>query len=296
MKEIFKRHPRYRVAPEDFSSLPENLWIRCPRCQELLYSKEYEQSLAVCPKCKHHGPVTAERRLEVTLDPGSFAERDAGMSSVDPLDFRSLGEVYAEKLRQYVERTGRNEAFVYGTGTIDGQSLVLGVTEFKFCGGSMGSAFGEKVVRAFELGRREGLPVVLISNGGGARMQEGVISLMQMAKTVAAIDHYKSTSLPFISVLTDPCLGGMTASYAMLGDVNIAEPGAYIGFAGRRVIEQTMHQKLPQNAATAEFLLEHGMVDIVSPRAELRPLLGRLIALLVTANPARTRELVAHSA
>lgn len=298
MKDIFKRHPKYAERRQDFESMPDNLWVRCPRCQELLYSREYESALSVCPKCKHHGRLTAAQRIDAVLDPDTFVERDAGLTSVDPLHFRSLGEVYADKLQQYCQRTGRSDAFVYGTGQIEGQDVIVGATEFAFCGGSMGAALGEKVVRAFELGEQDGRPVVLFSTGGGARMQEGVISLMQMAKTVAAIDRYHRTSLPYISVMVDPCLGGMTASYAMLGDINIAEPGAYIGFAGRRVIEQTMHQKLPPNAATAEFLLEHGMIDMVVPRAELRSSLSRLIRLLVSNNPAlaAARELVGKPA
>jgi acetyl-CoA carboxylase carboxyl transferase subunit beta len=167
---------------------------------------------------------------------------------------------------------------------VEGQDIVFGVTEFKFAGGSMGAVFGEKVARAFDLGRRRGVPVVIVSSSGGARMQEGAVSLLQMAKTVSALERFKAEGLPFISVMVDPCLGGITASYAMLGDVNVAEPGAYIGFAGRRVIEQTMAQKLPQDAATAEFLLKHGMVDLIAPRAELPSTLGRLLRLYAGAN------------
>lgn len=290
MKEIFKRHPRYREAPQDFSSLPDNLWVRCPGCRELLYSKEYEQALWVCPKCRHHARISARDRIAITLDQGTFREADADMRSSDPLHFRSLGESYADKLGEYSKQSGANESFMYGTGRIEGQEVAFGVTEFKFGGGSMGAVFGEKLVRAIELAHRSSIPLVLISSGGGARMQEGAISLLQMAKTVAALDRFKDGGLPFISVMTDPCLGGMTASYAMLGDVNIAEPGAYVGFAGRRVIEQTMRQKLPPDAATAEFLQKHGMVDIVVARAEMRATLGRLIRLYVDANPTAARR------
>lgn len=285
MKEIFKRHPRYRVAPEDFASLPDNLWIRCPRCKELLYAKEHEQVGRVCSKCKYHFQLSARERLDVTLDPDSFLEYDAGLISSDPLQFQSPGESYGDKLRQYGEKSDTSEAFIYGTGQIDGQPLVVGATEFKFCGGSMGSVFGEKVARAIELADRESLPLVIFSSGGGARMQEGTISLLQMAKTIVVLDRYRESGLPFISVMTDPCLGGITASYAMLGDINIAEPGAYIGFAGRRVIEQTMRQKLPADAATAEFLQQHGMVDAVVPRGEMRTMLGRLMRIYVGCNP-----------
>jgi acetyl-CoA carboxylase carboxyl transferase subunit beta len=297
MKEIFKRHPRYKVAPEDFSSLPDNLWVRCPRCRELLYAREHEQAMWVCPKCKYHFQISARQRIDITLDTGSFRELDAGMRSADPLRFQSLRDSYAEKLQQYTERAGAHESFIYGTGQIEGQQVVFGVTEFSFGGGSMGAVFGEKVARAIDLAIERRLPLIIVSSGGGARMQEGAVSLLQMAKTVAALDRLRTEGLPFFSVMTDPCLGGMTASYAMLGDVNLAEPGAYIGFAGRRVIEQTMRQKLPHNAATAEFLLEHGMIDLVMPRAELRSALGRLVRLYVTANPAIVRrELVASGA
>ncbi|HEX8918774.1 MAG TPA: acetyl-CoA carboxylase carboxyltransferase subunit beta, partial [Chloroflexota bacterium] len=247
--------------------------------------------------CKYHFPISARERITLTLDPDSFNEYDTDIQSTDPLEFRSRGEAYSSKLEQYAERTGSKEAFRFGTGSIEGLPLVLGVTEFGFCGGSMGAAFGEKVTRAIELAEREQLPLAIFSTSGGARMQEGVLSLLQMAKTIAALDHFKTTALPFFSVMHDPCLGGTTASYAMLGDVNIAEPGAYIGFAGRRVIEQTMRQKLPADAATAEFLQKHGMVDLVVPRSDLAATLARLIRLYVSGNVAiEGHELVAQHA
>jgi acetyl-CoA carboxylase carboxyl transferase subunit beta len=297
MKEILKRHPRYREAPQEFAGMPDNLWVRCPRCRELLYAKEQEQAGKVCSKCKFHFQITAYERLDLTLDGGTFQEHDKGLCAADPLNFRSLGEAYVEKLRDYAERAGTNEAFVYGMGTIQGQDVVVGATEFQFCGGSMGAAFGEKVARAIELGGHEGLPVVLFSNSGGARMQEGAISLLQMAKTVAVLDRYKASGLPYISVMSDPCLGGTTASFAMLGDVNIAEPAAYIGFAGRRVIEQTMRQKLPADAATAEFLVQHGMIDMVVPRAELPGVIARLLRIYMARSRTQAQpELVSQHA
>jgi acetyl-CoA carboxylase carboxyl transferase subunit beta len=297
MKEIFKRHPRYAHAPEDFSSLPDNLWVRCPRCQELLYAKEQEQALKVCSKCKYHFQLGARERIDMLVDKDSFQEYDPGIRSRDPLQFRSPGSSYAEKLSANSAEAGTTEAYLYGAATIDGQSVVLGVTEFSFLGGSMGAAVGEKVARAMDLARERGVPLVLVSSGGGARMQEGVVSLMQMAKTLAALDRLKDAGLPFFSIMVDPCLGGTTASYAMMGDVNIAEPGAYIGFAGRRVIEQTMRQKLPQDAATAEFLQRHGMIDLVVHRAELPATVGRLARLYLTCNPTRTeRRLVGQPA
>lgn len=290
MKEIFKRHPRYGAAPQDFESLPDNLWIRCPRCRELLYSKELEQTQRVCSKCKFHFQLTARERIELTVDEGSFELLGPNMHSVDPLQFESRGESYADKLVQYKDQSDADESFIYGTASIEGQGIVLGVTEFKFAGGSMGAVFGERLARAIEEAERRGIGLVIFSSGGGARMQEGTISLLQMAKTVAALDRFKESGLPFISVMTDPCLGGMTASYAMLGDVNIGEPGAYIGFAGRRVIEQTMRQKLPQDAATSEFLLQHGMLDMVVPRAELASVIGRLLRAYVTCNQSTIRR------
>jgi acetyl-CoA carboxylase carboxyl transferase subunit beta len=297
MKEIFKRHPRYAHAPEDFASLPEDLWIRCPKCQELLYAKEHEQALKVCSKCRYHFQLDSRERIAMLLDDGSFDERDPDVRSGDPLDFQSPGRTYAEKLGEYTEEAGTREAYIYGTGTIDGQEIVIGVTEFNFCAGSMGAAVGEKVARAIELAIERRAPLVLVSSGGGARMQEGVISLMQMAKTLAALDRLNDMGLPYYSVMVDPCLGGTTASYAMMGDVNIAEPGAYIGFAGRRVIEQTMRQKLPQDAATSEFLQKHGMIDLVIPRAELSTILAKLARLYLACNPALSeRRLVGQPA
>jgi acetyl-CoA carboxylase carboxyl transferase subunit beta len=285
LKEIFKRHPRYKSAPEDFSSLPDDLWVRCPRCKELLYAKEHEQALKVCPKCKFHSGLSARERVESLLDAGTFVELDALVRSVDPLGFTSPGESYGEKLGEYAQRADTQESFIYGSGQIDAQDVVFGATEFKFAGGSMGAAFGEKLVRAIELAQEKHVPLIVVSRGGGARMHEGAISLLQMAKTVAALDRFKSAGLPFISIMVDPCLGGITASYAMLGDVNLAEPGAYIGFAGRRVIQETMRQNLPQDAATAEFLQKHGMVDQIVPRSELPGVVARLVRMLATENP-----------
>ncbi len=290
MKEIFKRHPRYGAAPQDFEALPDNLWIRCPRCRELLYSKELEQTQRVCSKCKYHFQLTAQERIDLTVDAGTFELLGPSMHSVDPLHFESRGESYSDKLAQYKDQSEADESFIYGAARIDDQAVVLGATEFKFAGGSMGAVFGERVARAIEEAELRGVGLVIFSSGGGARMQEGTISLLQMAKTVAALDRFKESGLPFISVMADPCLGGMTASYAMLGDVNIGEPGAYIGFAGRRVIEQTMRQKLPQDAATSEFLLQHGMIDMVVPRVELSSVIGRLLRAYVTCNQSSIRR------
>ncbi len=264
--------------------MPDNLWVRCPQCRELLYAKEQESTLRVCSKCKYHFPVSAHERIAMTVDEDSFREYGQGVRAADPLGFRSPSQNYSEKLTEYAQEAGTNEAFIYGTARIEGQDVVIGAVEFKFCGGSMGAAAGEKIARAMDLAVEKRYPLVIFAAGGGARMQEGVISLMQMAKTLAALDRLRDAGLPFFSVMVDPCLGGTTASYAMMGDVTIAEPGAYIGFAGKRVIEQTIRQKLPQNAARAEFLQEHGMVDLVVPRAELPATLGRLVRLFVSCN------------
>ena len=290
MKEIFKRHPRYGAAPQDFEALPDNLWIRCPRCRELLYAKELEQTQRVCSKCKYHFQLSAHERIDATVDAGTFQQIGPNMRSVDPLHFESRGESYSDKLVQYSGQAESDESFIYGTAKIEDQDAVVGVTEFKFAGGSMGAVFGERLARAIEEAERRRIGLVVFSSGGGARMQEGTISLLQMAKTVAALDRLKEAGLPFISVMVDPCLGGMTASYAMLGDVNIGEPGAYIGFAGRRVIEQTMRQKLPQDAATSEFLLHHGMLDMVTQRSELSGIIGRLLRVYVACNQSAVRR------
>jgi acetyl-CoA carboxylase carboxyl transferase subunit beta len=282
MKEILKRAQRPGQPRE--REMPENLWVRCPKCKELLYTRELEQALRVCSKCKYHFRLRAPERIALTVDKGSFVEYDSHLKSPDPLRFASGGKSYTDKLAESATTTGQPEAFMYGTATIEHIPVVIGAMEIEFIGGSMGSVVGEKVTRAIELAIGEQKPLVLFSSSGGARMQEGVVALMQMAKSVAALDKLHAAKLPYLSVMTDPCYGGVTASFAMLGDVNIAEPGAYIGFAGPRVIEQTTRQKLPPNAATAEFLQEHGMLDLVIARADMRATLARLLRLYTEYN------------
>ncbi len=268
------RRPKYESVER--RDLPAGLWTKCPRCAQLVYRKELERNLKVCPKCGHHHRLSGPERLHLMVDEGTFEEWDADLRSEDPLGFPG----YAERYREAVERTGRAEAVLTGRGRIGGIPAAVGVMDFDFLGGSMGSVVGEKIARLFERAAALGLPVVTCSASGGARMQEGVLSLMQLAKTAAAVGRLHEAGLPFVSVLCDPTTGGTTASFAMLGDVHVAEPGALIGFAGARVIEQTIRQKLPEGFQSAEFLLQHGMVDLIVPRAELKDTVARLLRLL----------------
>jgi acetyl-CoA carboxylase carboxyl transferase subunit beta len=254
--------------------MPAGIWAKCPRCTTLVYRKELDRNLRVCPKCGYHHRLSAEDRLAITLDEDSFAAFDADLTSTDPLAFAG----YAEKLQEARAKTGRAEAILWGEGLIAGRRAVVGALDFFFMGGSMGSAVGEMVARAAEHARAQALPLVLFSASGGARMQEGVLSLMQLAKTSAAIGRLHDAGLGYISVMCDPTTGGVTASFAFLGDVVLAEPGALIGFAGRRVIEQTIRKKLPDDFQTAEFCLQKGLIDLVVPRAEMRLTLAALLA------------------
>ncbi|HLH63449.1 MAG TPA: acetyl-CoA carboxylase, carboxyltransferase subunit beta [Ktedonobacteraceae bacterium] len=260
-----------------------NLVVKCPKCREILLAREWEKNLKVCSRCNFHFKLPAFERIELLVDPGSFVETDGDMVSVDPLKFvtRTKDEVqfYAKKLEEERQKVGLNEAVVSGYATIESLPLVLAVMDFRFIGGSMGSVVGEKITRAIELGIEKNTPVLICSASGGARMQEGLYSLMQMAKASAALAKLGEAKLPYFSLLTDPTTGGVTASFAMLGDVTIAEPGALICFAGPRVIEQNMHMKLPEGAVTSEFVLQHGMIDAIVHRRELRPTLARLLRL-----------------
>ena len=258
---------------------PEDLWTKCPKCNELLYTRELEDNLKVCQKCGYHFRLSSGERIEYLLDPNSFQEEGADIRPLDPIEFESADERYADKLARAMAKTGLPEAVVYGTGSIEDTPAVVAITDFRFIGGSMGSVYGEKIRRAAELAAERKLGLVTVSSSGGARMQEGILSLMQMAKTSAALADLAEARLPHISVLTDPCTGGVTASYATSADVVIGEPGALIGFAGPRVIEQTIKQKLPPNFQTAEFLLQHGMLDMVTPRRELKTTISRLLRM-----------------
>jgi acetyl-CoA carboxylase carboxyl transferase subunit beta len=255
------------------------IWLKCSGCQEILFRKEVERRLFVCPKCGAHLRLTVEQRLLMVVDRGSFVEYDAALRSGDPLHFIDR-RPYATRLTDARSKTGREEAVVCGVATIVGRPVVLGLFDFAFFGGSMGSVVGEKLTRIIEHALTERLPVIFFSASGGARMQEGVLSLMQMAKVNMALGRLRAAGLPYLSVMTDPTTGGVAASLGMLGDINLAEPQALIGFAGPRVIEQTIREKLPPGFQRAEFLLDHGMVDGVVERKDLRRVLGQLLGLL----------------
>ncbi|HKP52106.1 MAG TPA: acetyl-CoA carboxylase, carboxyltransferase subunit beta [Chloroflexia bacterium] len=289
------RRPRYfsigqekrqdtRANPKDKSERDAagDIWTKCPRCNELLYTRELQNNLKVCQKCTYHFRLSSDERIEYLADTGSFHEEGEDILPVDSIDFVSLGQRYSDKLDDTTKKAGIPEALVYGPATIEDTPAMLVVSDFRFFGGSMGSVYGEKLVRAAEMAVTTGVGLVTISASGGARMQEGILSLMQMAKTTAALSALSEARLPHISVLTDPCMGGVTASYASSADVVMAEPGALIGFAGPRVIEQTIKQKLPSDFQTAEFLLKHGMIDMVSPRRELKPTISKLLRLYLT--------------
>lgn len=261
------------------ATLPDNLAVKCPNCRELLLGKDWEKNLKVCQKCGHHFRLSAPERIELLLDPDSFKEFAHDLRSSDPLGFVARSGAYADKLVSEREKTGMEDAVIVGTGSIDGNRLVLAVMDFRFIGGSMGSVVGEKLTQAIERAATERIPLVISSASGGARQQEGTISLMQMAKTSAALSRLADAGIPFISLLTDPTTAGVSASFAFLGDVILAEPGALIGFAGPRVIEQMMHQRLPKDVNTAEFVLKHGMIDGITHRRELRSTLARLLQL-----------------
>ena len=250
------------------SKVPEGLWVKCVQCGEILQSKILKDQVQVCPECSYHFRMSAAERIASLVDSGSFEEYAEGLVSTDPLEFDDL-KPYKARLRSAVGSTGLKDAFIAGQAKIGGLPLHLGVFEFKFMGGSMGIVVGEKVTRVFEGALQDRVPAVIISASGGARMQEGILSLMQMAKTTALVSRLRDQGIPYISVLTDPTTGGVAASFAMLGDVILAEPGALIGFAGPRVIEQTIRQSLPEGFQRSEFLLKHGFVDRIVPRQEL---------------------------
>ena len=260
--------------------IPVDLFTKCPDCGGTVYKKEVENKLKVCPECGFHFTLLPRERLDVMLDPGSFMEMWADLSPANPLEFEGAIS-YREKLKKAQKETGEKDACMAGTGRIDGREIVFGLTNSRFMMGSMGSVVGEKITRIFEHGRENGLPVVFVSgSGGGARMYEGCLSLMQLAKTAASIARHGETGLPFISVLTNPTMAGVMASFAALGDIIIAEPKALIGFTGPRVIEQTIKQELPEGFQTSEFLLEHGFVDRVVSREKLRDEISRLLGYL----------------
>ena len=256
--------------------MPEGLWTKCPACGEVLFNKELESNLMVCPKCSHHMTITAKDRLVSLCDPDSFEELDANLKSVDSLKFTGVTS-YPERLKNYRQKTGFNEAVVCGWGTLEGIRVSLAAMDFNFLGGSMGSVVGEKITRTIERGIDKKAPVIVFSASGGARMYEGMFSLMQMAKTSGALARLADKKQPFISVLTNPTMAGVMASFATLGDLIIAEPKAMIGFAGARVIKETTQQELPKGFQTAEFLEEHGLIDHIIDRKNMRPVLAKIL-------------------
>jgi len=272
--------PSFRSRRE---SHPPDLWTKCPSCAEMLFNKQLDKVMRVCPTCGHHFRLSAAMRLEQLLDRDTFRERDAGLQSVDPLGFVDQ-KPYPDRVAAAQVATGMRDAAVWGTGAIDGRPVAICVMDFGFMGGSMGSVVGEKVTRAAEAALAERLPLVVVSASGGARMQEGTLALMQLAKTVAALERLKAGRVPFLSVMSDPTTGGVFASYAVLGDVNVAEPNALIGFAGARVAAGTISQELPPGFQRSEFLFEHGFVDRIVTRAGLRDELSALLRYLTPAS------------
>jgi acetyl-CoA carboxylase carboxyl transferase subunit beta len=258
------------------SRVPEGLWVKCEGCREALYRKELERTLFVCPRCGHHHRVSSRTRLAQLFDGGEWKEVFGKIFSTDPLEFTD-SKPYSQRLKDLRDKGVRCDALLVGVGRLAGIPTVIAAMEYSFMGGSMGSAVGEKLTRAIERCVKRHLPLIVVSCSGGARMQEGILSLMQMAKIAAALARMHAARVPYISVLADPTTGGVTASYAMLGDLNIGEPGALIGFAGPRVIEQTIRQKLPEGFQRAEFLLEHGMLDMVVQRQELKETLAKCL-------------------
>ena len=276
----FKKTRKPIPSQAQASRVPEGLWVKCPGCARALYNKDLQDHQQVCDKCGHHFRMTAAERLRLLFDEGTWTEHDAGLRSTDPLKFVDT-KSYQTRLDSTIKSTGMNDAVIVGTGTVDGVPTVIASMEYKFIGGSMGVVVGEKITRAAEMALATRAALIIVSCSGGARMMEGALSLMQMAKISAALGRLDRAGLPFISVLTDPTTGGVTASFAMLGDLNIAEPKALIGFAGPRVIEQTIRQKLPEGFQRSEFLVEKGFLDLVVDRRELKAVIARTLRVMM---------------
>lgn len=272
---IFKK-PSLKVFGSKKKDMPEGLWQKCPDCSGMVHQLELTENLRVCPKCDHHFSLTGRERIDALVDAGSFEEMDAHLETVDALNFLD----YASKLKKNQEKTGLNDAIVTGHARLTDFPILVGAMDFRFLGASMGSVVGEKIARAVEAATRERKTLIIFSASGGARMHEGILSLMQMAKTSAALARHHAAGLAFISVLTNPTYGGVTASFSTLGDINLAEPKTMIGFAGPRVIKETTHQDLPEGFQTAEFLLEHGLIDRIVPRSQMRRELAQILRYL----------------
>jgi len=279
--------PKIRSLVGAKSDVPENLWLQCPSCEQMLFHRDLEANLNVCSNCGHHMRLPARKRLKMLFDKGAFTEIELPDNVADPLKFRDRKR-YTDRLRDSRASTGRQDAIIVAHGTIGGQKTVIAVFDFSFMGGSMGIAVGNGIVAGAQLAVLQEAAFIVIPSSGGARMQEGILSLMQMPRTTIAVQQVKEVGLPYIVLLADPTTGGVSASFAMLGDIAVAEPGAIIGFAGARVIEETIREKLPEGFQRAEYLLEHGMIDMVVPRHELPETLGRVIGLLVQKSSAAT--------
>ena len=275
----YHKVPAPKLPPEARKSRMEGLWIKCDGCGEIVYKQDVEKNLEVCPRCDEHFPLPVRRRLDLVLDAGSFDECDLGLETTDPLEF-SDSRKYKERVKASARASGESEAFLSGLGRLAGREVSIGAFHYGFMGGSMGSVVGEKVTRVFERATERRIPAIVFSASGGARMQEAIFSLMQMAKSSAALARFRRVRQPYISVLLDPTTGGVSASFAFLGDIILAEPKALIGFAGPRVIEQTIRQKLPEGFQRSEFLLKHGMIDAIVHRKEMRDRLAQLLGLL----------------
>ena len=271
----FKRDAHEIVPPSDHEVRTEGLWTKCPQCAKPIFNADLEANLQICPYCSYHFKIGARERIEMLLDPG-YEIVDGNLRSTDPLSFTDL-KPYKDRLRQAQKKTGLNDAIVNAVGKINGLDVVVSAMEYSFIGGSMGAVVGETIARAVDRALESRTPLIIISASGGARMMEGIASLMQLAKVSAGLARLDEAHIPYISIMTDPTTGGVTASFAMLGDLNIAEPGALIGFAGPRVIEQTIRQKLPEGFQRSEFLLEHGFLDAIVSRKELKPYLANAI-------------------
>jgi len=259
--------------------IPEGLWVKCDSCKEIIYKKEIDKNLKICPKCNYHFRISAKERIKLFVDEGSFVEIDSGLASNDPLNFKDKIP-YRDRLQENRKKSGLEEAAISGEAMVEGRPVIMVIMDFAFMGGSMGSVVGEKVMRAAEAALEKKIPLITVASSGGARMQEGIFSLMQMARVSAAIAKLNESGIVYISILADPTFGGVTASFAMLGDVIIAEPRSLIGFAGPRVIEQTIKQQLSEDFQRAEFLLDHGLIDIVVDRKALKKTIGQIIGLL----------------
>jgi len=283
--------PKLKQLVGGGKDIPDNMWHQCPSCEQMIFHRDMEESDHVCQHCGHHMRISVTRRLEMMFDGGAYKTAEFESSVVDPLKFKDLKK-YTDRVKDYQAKTGANDALVVAHGKMGGQNVVVAAFNFAYMGGSMGTAVGEGIVTASKLAQMQDASLIIVPTSGGARMQEGILSLMQMARTTIAVNEVKEKGLPYIVLLTDPTTGGVSASFAMLGDIQIAEPGCTIGFAGRRVIEQTIREQLPDDFQSAEYLLEHGMVDMVTPRKELRSTLIRILSLLRnTGAPARVVKL-----